>query len=169
MAENENVVWKGRSSQLVNFWPFLGCLLLLIIVGWAWNRFDQQWALILGLIPLAYGGWIWLQTRCQTYELTTERLRVYEGVFNQEINEVELYRVKDTRLLRPLWMRLFGFSTLEMTTSDRSLPVLKLRAIRNAMEVREKLRASVEALRDKKRVREVDFEDQDDEGAGEML
>lgn len=168
MAENETVVWKGRSSQLINFWPLLGCLILIGAVGWIGYHFELQWVYLFALAPIAYGGWIWLLTQCQTYELTNERLRVYEGVLNQEINEVELYRVKDTRLKRPLWMRVFGLSTLEMNTSDRSLPVLKVPAIRDAINVREKLRASVEVLRDRKRVREVDFEDQDDDG-GDLI
>ncbi|MDC1448359.1 hypothetical protein N8218_01765 [bacterium] len=55
--------------------------------------------LVIGaIIPLGYAGWIWLQTRARIFEFTSERIRIYEGVLNQDIDEVELYRVKDTRI-----------------------------------------------------------------------
>ena len=95
------------------------------------------------------------------FELTTERIRIYEGILNQDINEVELYRVKDTRLEKPFWLRLFGLSNIVLQTSDRSLPEVKISAVRGGVEIREKLRKQVELLRDKKRVREVDFEGSD--------
>ena len=128
MEAEENLVWKGRSSQIINFLPFVISLLIA--------------AIFIALV----------------FEFTTERLRIYEGVFNQEINEVELYRVKDTTTQKPFWIRLFGLSTLIIDTSDRSSPTVKIAAVRNGSEIREKLRAQVEILRDRKRVREVDFE-----------
>ena len=100
------------------------------------------------------------------FEFTSERLRIYEGILNQEINEVELYRVKDTRLEKPFWLRIFGLSNIVLQTSDRSLPEVNIRAVRNGIEIREKLRKQVETLRDKKRVREVDFESSDSDADG---
>ena len=157
MEAEENLVWKGRSSQIINFLPFVISLLIavtFIVLAF----FSSPFIAIGALIPLAYAGWIWLNTRVKVFEFTTERLRIYEGVFNQEINEVELYRVKDTTTHKPFWIRLFGLSTLIIDTSDRSSPTVKIAAVRNGSEIREKLRAQVEILRDRKRVREVDFE-----------
>jgi hypothetical protein len=80
-------------------------------------------------------------------------------VINQHIDEIELYRVKDTLALRPWWMRLTGLASISMETSDRTLPSLAIPAIRDGMEMRETLRKQVELQRDKKRVREMDFDD----------
>ncbi|MDA8968464.1 PH domain-containing protein [bacterium] len=160
----ESVVWKGRSSQIVNFWPFV--ISLLVIAAFIGGVILFPPLVIGAIIPLGYAGWIWLQTRARIFEFTSERIRIYEGVLNQDIDEVELYRVKDTRIQRPFWLRLFGLSTLVLNTSDRSCPTVELKAIRDAAAIREKLRKQVEMLRDKKRVREVDFEGGDD--AGEM-
>ena len=80
--------------------------------------------------------------------------------------------MKDTKLEKPFWMRIFGLSSIVMTTSDRSLPKLTLPAVRNGVEIREKLRKQVELLRDKKRVREVDFEggdSGDDDFDGDLM
>lgn len=156
METEENIVWKGCSSQIVNFWPLVICSLLVALflglsVLFIW--------LILGVIfPLAYGGWRWLTIRCRIFEFTSERMRIYQGVLNQEINEVELYRVKDTRITKPFWLRIFGLSNLVLETSDRSCPVVEIPAVRRGTEIREQLREQVEMLRERKRVREVDFE-----------
>ncbi|MGJ8695627.1 MAG: PH domain-containing protein [Verrucomicrobiaceae bacterium] len=156
MENEESVVWKGRSSQIVNFWPFVfSGLVALAFIALA---FANPFFLIGILLPAAYAGWLWLSTKCRIFEFTSERMRLYEGVLNQEINEVELYRVKDTKIQKPFWLRIFGLSTIVLDTSDRSCPIIEIRAIRDGAAIREKLRKQVEILRDKKRVREVDFE-----------
>lgn len=65
-------------------------------------------------------------------------------------------------MLRTWWMRLTGLASIQLETSDRSMPNLVIPAIHGGMEMRELLRKQVEAQRDKKRVREMDF----DEAAG---
>ena len=99
----------------------------------------------------------------------SERLKLIQGVLNQDIDEIELYRVKDTRVLRPLWLRLFGLGNVVLETSDRTHPNPVLPAIKDAMEVREKLREHVENLREQKRVREVDFDQTGDSEFGDEL
>jgi len=167
MPDEENVCWKSPSSQLINFWPFLFVFLFsgIFIAG----GFLIPWLALGALIPLSYGFWIWLSTRCRIYELTNERMRIYEGVLNQEINEVELYRVKDTKIHKPIWLRLFGLSTVVLETSDRNLPVIELEAVKDGMVTREMIRKHVEILRDKKRVREVDFESGDEDGEFDLM
>lgn len=156
-SPEENIVWKGRSSQIVNFWPLV--ISLVVTIGLVVGAFySSGWVGLAALAPAGYGGWVWLQTRCKVYEFTSERIRIYEGVFNQQIDEVELYRVKDTRIHKPFWLRIFGLSTIELNTSDRSCPIVEIKAVKDGPDIREKLRKQVEMLRDKKRVREVDFE-----------
>jgi hypothetical protein len=60
---------------------------------------------------------------------------------------------------RPFHLRIFGLSSVDLDTSDRSHPKVRLHAISKAVELRETLREQVERLRDLKRVREVDFEE----------
>lgn len=154
---DEATVWKGRPSQLLNFWIFSGGAFIAIafVVGaFTWNGY-----LALGaLLPLAYMIWKWLVVRCRIYELTTQRLRLYEGVLNQEIDEVELYRVKDTTIHRPFILRIFNLSTIHLATSDRTHQTIDMRAIHDGVTVREMIRKNVEIIRDAKRVREVDFD-----------
>ena len=164
----ETAVWKGGPSQIVNLPTFAACAMmgvLFLVVG------DKLHGTIsLGAIPcVLLAGWKWLGIRCQRFEITSERLKMIQGVLNQDIDEIELYRVKDTRVLRPLWLRLFGLGNVVLETSDRTHPNPVLTAIKDAMEVREELREHVENLREQKRVREVDFDQTGDSEFGDEL
>jgi uncharacterized membrane protein YdbT with pleckstrin-like domain len=86
-------------------------------------------------------------------------LRLTRGVINQKIDEIELYRVKDSQMVRSWWMRLTGLASIVMETSDRTLPHLVIPAIHGGEQVRELLRKHVELERDRKRVREMDFDE----------
>ena len=165
---SEEILWKGSPSQMLNLGKFLVGLLLIAGVAVGGVAFPPAWAAI--IIPLGWMLWEFLKVRCRVFELTTERLRLYSGVLNQTIDEIELYRVKDTSMERPFWFRMFGLSSLYLDTSDRSHPKVELEAIADAVNLRETLRKQVEYWRDRKRVREVDFEEGGDmEGGDEGL
>lgn len=153
----ESSFWKGSPSQWLNLGPFLFSVLLAtgIAVG---GVFFPPAFLALAL-PLAYIVWRYLVVRTQVFELTSERIRVTTGIINQHIDEVELYRVKDSRMVRPWWMRLAGLASIELETSDRSMPFLVIPAVHGGVELRELLRKHVELQRDRKRVRELDFDE----------
>jgi len=159
---SEEVLWKGSPSQLLNLWKFVAGLILAAGFGVGGSLVMPLLWIGTGL-ALLWMLWEYLRVRCRVYELSAERLRLYEGVLNQKIDEMELYRVKDTTMERPFWQRIFGLSTLHLETSDRSHPMVSIEAVRDGVHLREVLRKQVEYWRDRKRVREVDFEDGDDE------
>ena len=161
-TNEEDIIWSGHPSQLLNFGTHLVCGLLAIAIVVGAVLSGVFLLALLVVFPLGWSIWKYLTIRCRVYQLTSERLRLFEGVLNQEIGEVELYRVKDTNIIRPFWLRVFGLSTIKADTSDRTHPVVTMEAIRDGVNVRELLRKEVERLRDKKRVREVDFD-----GAGD--
>lgn len=156
------MLWSGSPAQWVNFGSFAGAAVaagLVAVAGW-W--FAPAWILL--VVPVGWAGWAFLVVRCRRFELTTERLRVIWGVFNQHIDEIELYRVKDVLVTRPWWMRLTGLASLHLRTSDRTMPQLEIPAIRDGFGLRELLRKRVEEMRERKLVREMDF----DETAGSL-
>ncbi len=165
---SEDVLWKGSPSQVLNFGKHLTALLLLIGIGVVGSLFfPPAWFAV--PLPLLWAVWNFLSVRCRVYELTTERLRLYEGVLNQTIDELELYRIKDTTMNRPFWLRLFGLTTLILETSDRSHPHVEIQAVADGTGLRETLRKQVEYWRDRKRVREVDFEEGGELEGGDLL
>ena len=138
MAEEQSL-WKGSPSQVVNLGAYLLCLLLFWLV-----------------VPIFYALWRWIDTRLTEYELTSQRLVFRSGVFNRKTEEIELYRVRDSSLDEPLLLRLFGTGNIVLYATDSSAATFALRAVKAAADVRQKLRAAVEAARDRKRVRSIE-------------
>jgi len=134
---DEQVVWTGHPSQWRNF-------------GW--------WLLALLLIPLPWALWKWLETRNTIYTLTDQRLKFTRGVLSKTTEDLELYRVRDTKFQQNLWERMLGLGEIQLFTTDETTSVVSLPYIRDAEGVREKMRALVEARRDAKRVRYLDAE-----------
>ncbi len=157
----ENSLWKGSPSQWLNLGPITAALLAAVGIGIGGMFFWPAWISL--VLPAAYLVWRYLVVRTEVFELTTERLRFTRGIINQRIDEIELYRIKDSQMVRPWWMRLTGLASILLQTSDRTLPQLEIPAIRGGEEVRELLRKHVELERDRKRVRETDFDDADDD------
>lgn len=156
-AGPETTLWKGHSSQWMHFWYYLFCLILAggIIAASVMTAGLAAAGLIVPLLM-----WIirWWMTKCTSYELTTQRLKIDTGILNRRHDELELYRVKDYAMDRPLFLRLVGLGTITMLTSDATTPSVTIKAIPDVMDVREKLRAAVQAERDRKRVRELDVD-----------
>ncbi len=155
---DEKTIFHGSSSQILNIDVFGGCGLgavALIVLGWI-----VQWWGFLFLLPVPVGiaAWKWLELKCRTYEVTTERIKVSRGILSRRTDEMELYRVKDLTLIEPFFFRLCGLGSLIITTNDASTPTLTIHAVRRVKELREDLRQAVEACRDKKRVRLAELE-----------
>lgn len=166
-AAAETVLWTGHTSQWIHFWYYFLCILLAVGIAFAATIpavFTGGLAYLALIIPLVMWLMRWWVTKCTTYELTTQRLRMRTGVLNKRVDELELYRVKDYAMEQPLMLRLVGLGNVTMVTSDASTPTVAMRAIPGAEQVREKLRSAVQAERDRKRVRELDV-DNHDEGA----
>ena len=133
----EQVVWTGHPSQWRNFWWFASCLLLL---------------------PIPFAIWKWLETKNTVYTLTDQRLKFTRGVLTKVTEDLELYRVRDTKFEQNLWERMLGLGEVQVFTTDETTTVISLPFIRGAEAVREKMRGLVEARRDAKRVRYLDAE-----------
>lgn len=153
----ETTLWKGGTSQLVHFWIYL---FWLVVAG------GIVAAATLMLNPLIYAGLAvpvlgmivrYVLTRSTRYELTSQRLRKTSGILNRKLDELELYRVKDSTLEQPLLLRMFGLGNVTVLSSDATLPLVQISAVNDAYAMREKLRVAVEAERDRKRVREMEL------------
>ena len=137
----EETIWRGTSSQVKN----LGVFILGILFCWL-------------IVPIVFAVARYVQTRSKVYELTSERLKITEGVFSKATSTVELYRVKDIEMRQPFLYRMLGVENLHVTTSDVSSPTLFFEAIPVAAGLPDKLRNQVEIIRVQKRVREIDLE-----------
>ena len=134
MSDTEEIIWTDRPSQLTN-------------IIWYLTLF---WTIIVPLI-------VYLRTRFTIFVLTNERIKLKKGVLSQIIDEVELYRVRDYLVSKPLFLRIFGLGNLCLITSDKTHREVYFRAIRNVENVASMVRANVEVVRRTTNTREIDY------------
>ena len=87
------------------------------------------------------------------YAMSEDRLFTSVGLLNLKDDEVLLYRVRDIDTSRSLWQRLFGVGTVTIMSSDKSMPNMVLKNIKNPVDVKELIHAQVEEMKIRRRVR----------------
>ena len=87
------------------------------------------------------------------YRLSDDRLFISEGFLNIKDDEVLLYRVRDIDTRRSLWQRLFGVGTVTVLSSDKTMPALELKNIKDPLFVKELIHKQVEEMKIRRRVR----------------
>ena len=135
MVTEEKQLYIGRPSQILNIISF---------IIWSWTLF----------VPII----IYLKTRFTVYEVTDQRIKLKTGILNQEIDECELYRVRDYKIVKPFFQRIFGLGKIELVTSDRSNSSINFNGIKNPENLYDLIRDNVEKIRRKTGTREIDVE-----------
>jgi uncharacterized membrane protein YdbT with pleckstrin-like domain len=133
----EEVLFDGNPALV----PSLGALLLVFLTVGLW------------LIPL------WWRSRARHYRLTTKRVVVETGILNKRLEQVDLYRVSDYTVLRPISQRIMGTGNLVLRTLDQTSPVVAVASIKaDVVVLYERIRAATEAEKRKRGVRVMDLE-----------
>ena len=101
------------------------------------------------------------------YALSEDRLFLSQGFLNIKDDEILLYRVRDIDTSRNLWQRLFGVGTVVVMSSDKSMPSLVLKNIKNPVDVKELIHEQVEEMKIHRRVRVGEIMTTDMDGDGE--
>lgn len=152
-----------RPSQWTNAFYFLVGAVALVIgivavikgletgIPWAEKMAHSVW--VGGLMLIL---WKYLEIRCTHYQLSAEQLTATHGVLNRLTDNLELYRIKDTQVFEPIWLRLMGLGNVCIHSSDKTTPILMVRAIPKPMDMASLVRRQVEAERVRKGVREFD-------------
>lgn len=157
-ANAEEELWRGHPSQMLNFpvyfiWTIvlLAALASALIFPWAIVLFG-----VLAIIALIQSAICFFHLRAIEYVVTTQRVRVLSGIFSKDIQEIELFRVKDTMAHQSFFLRLAGLGTITILSGDERNPNIVLSAVPRALELRERLRQEIMTLRQRFGVREVD-------------
>ena len=112
------------------------------------------------------------------YMLSEDRLFCEKGLLNLKADEVLLYRVQDLELTMTLGQRIFGVGTVCVHSSDKSIPHLDLKNVKNPRGVKELIHQNVEAAKEKRRMRSMEimgggggdgFLDEDGDGIDDHL
>ena len=87
------------------------------------------------------------------YMLSDDRLFISVGFLNIKDDEILLYRVRDIDTNRNLWQRIFGVGTVTVVSSDKTMPNLVLKNIKDPVMVKELIHKQVEEMKIQRRVR----------------
>lgn len=87
------------------------------------------------------------------YCLSEDRLFVSKGFLSIRDDEVLLYRVRDIDTKRTLWQRIFGVGTVTVFSSDKTMPNLILKNVKDPLMVKELIHSRVEEAKIKRRMR----------------
>jgi uncharacterized membrane protein YdbT with pleckstrin-like domain len=139
MMDEEQTLWEGTPSHKKDIGFYVFCALI------CWT-----------IIPVFAALGRYLSTKNHTIVVTNERITVTTGVLSKRMDELELYRVKDSRVDEPFLLRIFGLGNVVLATSDATDPTLVIPGITDAKTLRQNLRGCVEKMREVKQVREVD-------------
>ena len=101
------------------------------------------------------------------YAMSEDRLFTSVGFLNIKDDEILLYRVRDIDTSRSLWQRLFGVGTVVVMSSDKSMPTLTLKNIKDPVAVKELIHEQVEEMKLRRRVRVGEIMTTDMDGDGE--
>lgn len=157
----EKIVWSIRPS----LWIYAGrisVVAIILIAYWSYGR-ELGFGNFTGIVDAALYGLcgfvlaiLFLEYITTSYVLEPTRLIVRKGILAQYRNEVELYRIKDYTLVKPLLLRIVGVSNLQLHTSDYTSPNLKLQGLYSGDFKLNEIRKMVEKMREEKGVFEVD-------------
>ena len=97
-----------------------------------------------GLLPLVIGGvWAWLVRLGNEYRIFEDSVEIQSGVVSRNIDNLQLFRVRDLGLSQGIAGRILGFGDVTITSTDQTTPHFTLRGIGDPRRVYETLRGLV--------------------------
>jgi uncharacterized membrane protein YdbT with pleckstrin-like domain len=157
---DETVLWRGTPSQWTNAGTYFFCVVLAaaILAGAHFAPTYQTYVLAALVVPAIWALCRWLATRSHVYELTSQRIKISEGILSRRQSELELYRVRDYTVIEPFFLRLVGVGNVVLVTADRTTPEVVLHAVPRAAQLKDTIRTHTERVRQQKGVRDLEID-----------
>lgn len=87
------------------------------------------------------------------YELTNHRLRIYRGLIGRDIEEIDLVRVRDTKVKQHAGERAVNIGDVTIISHDQSNPEIVLHNVSDPVDVRETIRKAYLAEQERRGLR----------------
>lgn len=125
---------------------------VIIFTTWYFGLLIILSVLILPLLIITYRMLYWGSIR---YEISPQQIKYARGIFQRQVDFLEMYRIKDFDQRQSLIMNILGIMHIRLMTSDISHPMLELKGIpkSNIVDV---LRELIEQSRKDNRVYAID-------------
>jgi uncharacterized membrane protein YdbT with pleckstrin-like domain len=152
----EETIWKGTSSPWKNFKAFALLAVSIPVSIWLHGKGAGSWIYFLVLAAALWALWKWIQLKTTVFHLTTERLLTTSGILTKVTDALELYRVRDLKIIQPLSERLLGLQKIEVFTSDASSAEVDMDCVPVSLNLPDRIRKCVESCRTAKGARVMD-------------
>ena len=98
-----------------------------------------HWVVVVLTLGLA---WIyyWVKSIGTRYQITSQRVRIERGILSKVKDSIEVFRIEDFDVHKPLGMRLLGHCVLHLRSSDTDFGTVILYGIPDLEELADKLR-----------------------------
>ena len=134
---NEEVLFEGKPALIHS----MAALLLVIVT--------------LGLTA----AFFWFKRDNVHYRITNQRIVIDRGILSKKMEQLDLYRIQDFTVERPLGQRMMGTGNIRLSTFDKTTPVVELVGLKtDVVMLYEVMRRAVEANKTSRGVRTVDYE-----------
>ena len=105
-----------------------------VAIWWLGANFDTGLSSLViavaGPVPLLIGiAYSWLVRLGAEYRLYADSLEIETGLFSRNIDNLQLFRVRDLGLRQSLIGRLLGVGDVNVTSTDQSTPHLVIRGV----------------------------------------
>lgn len=81
--------------------------------------------------------WLWWPISFTKYKLSEKKLYIEQGLLSTEYEEVLLYRILDCKCSVSILQRVFGTGTVTLYTIDATTPEVRLKNIKDPLQVKE--------------------------------
>ena len=92
-----------------------------------------------------------------TYYLTETKLITKAGFFNVDEDEIDLYKITDKKILRPMGQRMFGCGTITIHSKDADTPTKIVHCVKNVRQVSNLIDKYLNRMRDRYGIRGRDM------------
>lgn len=133
-SRNENIVFDTQPTLLAGLYVFLPSLIFFWLVA-----------------PLFIALFEYFRIKNIRYVITDQRVICEKGVFGKVMDQIEMYRIRDLRVTRSFFERIFNVGSVEIISNDKTDGSFIIRCIPNPVGVKEHIRNRAECLRNNKR------------------
>jgi len=98
----------------------------------------------------------WIRSLSTTFIITTQRVRVEQGLFSKLQRNIELFRVDHFDVIKPVGMQVLGLCEVHLHSSDEGMPSVLLYGIPGLEQLADELREC--SLRERARRRVMPIE-----------
>jgi len=150
-AGAEETLWRGRPSLAAVAGKFVALVVVAIVIPFVlyhWYDVLAQYAKWIWIVFAALLVWIlagilaaWARIAATQYTVTNQRVIIESGLTTKRVEDIDLRTIDDTQFQQTISERLLGIGEVTIISSDKTVPVYVLRAVRNPRALRELIRA----------------------------